>query len=232
MVVGRKLGRCGERCSSSRRERFMQMSTYRALVFAVLFAPAAHAQSGVFRLAARPDSRLWLEGTSNIRSWSCRATAIDASIDVSTVASSADPAAIAAHVQHVTIKLPVGNLRCGNGRMDRNMYRALKADDPQASFILGSFHAVPSRDRHAAYLRTAGTLTVAGENRTLDVDVRTRHMPDGTLIAEGTVPVNMSDFGIAPPTALFGAIRTGNRVTVRFELRVSTEPPVTIAAGN
>lgn len=209
------------------------MSTYRALAFAVLLAPAAHAQSpGVFRLTARPDSRLWLEGTSNIRSWSCSATGIDASIDVSSAASSANPAAIAASVQHVTIKLPVSNLKCGNGRMDRNMYRALKADDPQASFILGSFHTLPARERHSAYLRTAGTLTVAGENRALDVNVRTRYTEDGTLVAEGTVPVNMSDFGIAPPTAFFGAIRTGNRVTVRFELRVSTEAPITIAAGN
>lgn len=208
---------------------------YRALfIFAVLLAPVANAQTGggIFRLAARPDSRLWLEGTSNIRSWSCRATSLDASIDVSSLASVADPAAIASHVKRVTIKLPVGNLKCGNGRMDRNMYRALKAaDDPQTSFISGSFSAIPSREHHASTLRTAGTLTVAGENHMLDVEVRTYHMEDGTLIAEGSVPVNMSDFGIVPPTALFGAIRTGNRVTVRFELRVSTQAPYTVATG-
>jgi polyisoprenoid-binding protein YceI len=212
----------------------MRMSMYRALIFAVLLAPVANAQSGgVFRLAARPDSRLWLEGTSNIRSWSCRATSLDAYIDVSAHAALADPAAIAAYVQRVTIKVPVGSLKCGNGRMDRNMYRALKAgDDPQASFISGSFSALPVHDRHASFLRTAGTLTVAGENRTLDVEVRTHHLSDGTLVAEGIVPVNMSDFGIAPPTALFGAIRTGNRVMVRFELRVSTQAPFTVAEGN
>ena len=34
------------------------------------------------RLSVRPDSRLWLEGSSNVRDWRCDATTLDAAIDV------------------------------------------------------------------------------------------------------------------------------------------------------
>ena len=36
----------------------------------------------VVRLAVGPDSKLWIEGGSNLHDWSCKASAIDATIDV------------------------------------------------------------------------------------------------------------------------------------------------------
>jgi hypothetical protein len=39
--------------------------------------------------------------------------------------------------------------------------------------------------------------------------------------ASGAIPLLMTDFGITPPTGLFGLIRSRNEITVRFELMVS-----------
>ena len=36
------------------------------------------------RVTARADSRLWLEGSSNVRDWICKATALDATFEVRT----------------------------------------------------------------------------------------------------------------------------------------------------
>ena len=49
-----------------------------------LAGAAATAQDGtsVVRLAVREDSRLWIEGSSNLHGWSCKATTLDAAINV------------------------------------------------------------------------------------------------------------------------------------------------------
>jgi len=43
---------------------------------------------------------------------------------------------------------------------------------------------------------------------------------DGTLRAQGALPILMTDFGITPPTALFGVVRTEDRLVVKFDLFV------------
>ena len=195
----------------------MKNSLRLALASLGLCAAAAHAQS--IRVAARPDSKLWLEGTSNLRGWSCHAVTLDAWVTASDRLD-ADQSLLVSQLENVTVRVPVESLKCGNGRMDRGLYKALAADDPRARFIVGRFNVMAPSTHPDASLRTTGTVTVAGRERTLGVDVRTHRAADGTLIAEGTVPVLMTDFGIAPPTAFFGALRTGNRVLVRFELHV------------
>ena len=48
-----------------------------SLALLTLAGSIAQAQTSV-RLAVRPDSKLWLEGGSNLHSWECSSTAIDA----------------------------------------------------------------------------------------------------------------------------------------------------------
>jgi len=207
----------------------MLMKNSLRLVFALLGfgAVGAHAQS--VRVAARSDSKLWLEGTSNLRGWSCRASTLDAWVEAASDRLPADPSALVMQLENVTVRVPVESLKCGNGRMERSLYKALSADDPRARIIVGHFNVLPTHARPDMGLRTVGTLTVAGRERTLGMEVRTHRAPDGTLVAEGAVPVLMTDFGIAPPTAFFGALRTGNRVLVHFELHVSSDAIVSVA---
>ena len=42
----------------------------------------------------------------------------------------------------------------------------------------------------------------------------------GGLEAQGELPILLSDYGIVPPTGLFGAIRCADRVIVKFALTV------------
>jgi len=207
----------------------MMMKNSLRLVFALLGLCAVGARAQSVRVAARPDSKLWLEGTSNLRGWSCRASTLDAWVETASDRLTSDPATLVAQLENVTVRVPVESLKCGNGRMDRSLYKALAADDPRGRIIVGRFNVLPTQAQAEPALRTVGTLTVAGRQRTLGMEVRTRRAPDGTLVAEGAVPVLMTDFGIAPPTAFFGALRTGNRVLVHFELHVSPDALLSLA---
>ncbi|HKO15326.1 MAG TPA: YceI family protein [Gemmatimonadaceae bacterium] len=187
------------------------------------------------RLAVRPDSKLWIEGHSNLRDWSCEATALDASVDIDAL-SAADLESLATaplQLRRVQVSVPVSGLTCGHGQMDRIMYRALKADSlPAARDIEGVFDVVPSEADGDYALRTVGTLRVAGRAKRVHLDVSLERREDGTMRAQGVLPIEMTDYGVTPPTALFGVIRTANQIVVKFDLLVDPRASMTALASS
>lgn len=208
------------------------MWTRTPLIIALVAFPAmtARAQS-VAELAVGDDSQVWIEGTTNINSWSCSATAVDATIAVQ-VAFKEDPD-FPRYLKSVQVRVPVSALKCGHAPMERSLRHALKADDAVgARFITATFEAVRdgSDATNALVVNTVGALAIAGRENAVKMDVGTTRLADGTIEARGAVPILMSDFGIEPPTALFGAVRAGNRVVVRFAMRLGPEVVAAMAA--
>jgi len=200
-----------------------------AVALLACVATAARAQDT--RVSVGSESKLWIEGTSNLHGWSCKATTLDAAIDLDPAlavqVASAPPKAL----KRVQVKVPVRSLKCGHDAMDNNLYKALKADDtPDISYILATFDAVPGEIKDTFTLHTVGTLSVAGAENKIEIDVVAARMPDGSVTAKGLVPIKMTDYGIKPPTAIFGRLKTGNDVKVNFELTIGAKA-LAAAAG-
>ena len=184
----------------------------------VVAATTAGAQETT-RVSIAPTSKLWIEGTSNVHNWKCEATALDASIDIALAAqlSTAAPKML----KKVAVKVPVRGLKCGHGKMDDNLYKALNADqNSDISYLMSSFETVAGEKKDDFTLRTVGKLTLAGVENAITMDVAATRLTDGTIKASGTVPILMTAFGIKPPRAMFGTIKTGDEVKVKFELSV------------
>ncbi len=180
------------------------------------------------RVAVGPDSKLWIEGTSNLHGWSCKAEKFDAAIELDAAAVAELATATPKVLKRVEVKVPVKALKCGHGGMDDNLYKALKADDKsEISYILATFDAAPG-EADGFTLKTNGTLAIAGKENKLTMDVVAARLPDGSVKATGMVQIKMTDFGIKPPTAMFGTLRTGDEVKVNFALTVG---PKAIAAA-
>lgn len=198
------------------------------LALGALFATTGALQAQSVRLVAAPESKLLVEGGSNLHDWHCQANAIDAQIEADEAILKSAPAP--ANLKKVSVKVPVRSIKCGSGKMEDNLYKALKADDaPQISYILGTFDVQPGAG-DSYTLKTVGSLSIAGTEKSVNMDVTTKRLPDGTLRAEGELPLLMTDFGVKPPTALLGTLRTNNEVKVKFELVVAPQA-VTAAAG-
>lgn len=198
-----------------------------SLVLTGLFTLGATAQAQSTRLAVNPESKLWIEGGSNLHGWSCTATAIDAAVDVDQ-ASLKSTTMSPRLLQKVQVKVPVRNLKCGHGGMDNNLYKALKADDvPEISYIMASFDLVPATS-DSFTVKAVGALKIAGTEKSVTMDILATRRPDGGLSATGSLPLLMTDFGVKPPTAMLGTLRTSNEVTVKFSLLVG---PQTITAA-
>jgi polyisoprenoid-binding protein YceI len=200
-----------------------------SLALTALFTVAGSARAQSIRLAVAPESKLWIEGGSNLHGWSCRASSIDAMIDVDEAfLKSTSPTLL----KKVQVKVPVRNLKCGHGGMDNNLYKALKADDsPDISYILGTFEVIPGAS-DASTVKSVGTLTIAGTEKTVNMDVTASKLADGSVRAEGELPLLMTDFGVKPPTAMFGTLRTDNKITVKFTLLVGPETLTAASASD
>lgn len=193
----------------------------------VLIAGDAFAQekSATLRLPVRADSRVWLEGSSNVKDWTCKATAMEALIAVDAASvGSRDNAAIAKSLRGVDVIIPVRGLKCGDRHMEANMYDALKAPKPPAiGYIVADFEITPSLIGDNLTVEAVGKMSVAGAERPVRMTVKTESLPDGTRRARGTVPIRMTDFGIVPPRPWFGVLRTADKVLIQFEIFVSPQ---------
>lgn len=205
-----------------------------SLALVALTGPLARAQSitqaaaaAPLRLVVRSDSRLWFEGSSNVRDWRCDAAKLDASIDVDEgdAPSNATP-----RLRHVQVRVPAHMLSCGRSQMDNIMYKALHVDDePECRQIVGRFDVLTRASGGSGDLVMQGTLRIAGRERVVRVPVNVERLRDGTVRAQGELPILMTDYGIKPPSAFFGVLRTENRIVVKFDLLI--DEPAAVASS-
>ena len=190
----------------------------RTLGLAMAVAAASVAGAQTSRAVFAPASKIWIEGTSNVHDWKAEATAIDAQIELDALGLSAPAAKL---VKKVTLTIPVKGLKSGHGKMDENIQKALKADkNPEIVYTLTSIEALAGETKDAFTLRAAGTLSLAGAENSVSVDIAATRQADGTIKATGTLPVKMTAFAVKPPTAMLGAIKCGDEVKIKFDLVV------------
>jgi polyisoprenoid-binding protein YceI len=209
----------------------MKIRYYAVAAFTAILTTGLNAQETA-RIPVSPESRLWIDGTSNLHSWSCKAEQLEAAIEFDKAAAAQPSVAPPKALRRVDVKVPVKSLKCNHGGMDGNVYKALKADESaEVTYIMASFEAIAGDAKDTFTLKTVGTLKVAGVENPLTMDVVATRLADGTLKATGVVPVKMTDFGIKPPTAIFGRLKTGDEVKVNFELVVGAKAIATALGG-
>ena len=74
---------------------------------------------------------------------------------------------------------------------------------------------VPGSDATATVV---GNLTMHGVTREVRVPIDAILSPDGKLSADGEVRFDFTEFGVAPPSALFGAVKSGTIVDLNFRV--------------
>jgi polyisoprenoid-binding protein YceI len=187
------------------------------LIGIALIAGAAMTANAQSRATLGAGSKLWIEGTSNVHDWKAEASVITAEIELD-AGLGAEPGKI---VKGLNLIIPVTALKSGHDKMDDNMRKALKADkNPEIRYNLTSIEALAGETKDAFTLRATGTLSVAGTQNAITMDIAATRMADGSIKATGTVPVKMTAYQIKPPTAMLGAIRCGDEVKVKFDLVV------------
>lgn len=120
-------------------------------------------------------------------------------------------------VQKLTLTLKSETLKSGKSGMDGNAYKALETKKhPDIRFTLKSVKSIAKKEGHFL-VEAEGTLTIAGETRTMQLQAKA--YPSAREIKlSGSKAFKMSDFKITPPTALMGTVKTGDEITINYDL--------------
>ena len=155
-----------------------------------------------------------LNGTSNLHDWEMKAVA----------GTSDAPIAVAngkiTSLSKMNFSLPVKNLKSGKGAMDKNTYKALNSDaNPNISFVLTSATVVASGGNNYK-LNCRGKMTIAGTTNQTDLLATGIYNPaDKSFTVTGIKKMKMTDYNVKPPKALLGTIKTGNDISISYNVK-------------
>ena len=155
-----------------------------------------------------------LNGTSNLHDWQMKAVSgTSAAFFVVTNGK-------VTSLSKLNFSLPVKNLKSGKSGMDKNTYKALNADaNPNISFVLTSATVVPTGGNNYK-LNCQANMSIAGKtNQTELVATGIYNPADKSFTVTGVKKMKMTDYNVKPPTALLGSIRTGNDITISYNLK-------------
>ena len=65
-------------------------------------------------------------------------------------------------------------------------------------------------------VKATGNLMIAGSKKDIQLQFSLK-ADSNKLLLSGLHEINMTNFGIEAPTAMFGTIKTGDKVTIKFE---------------
>jgi polyisoprenoid-binding protein YceI len=168
------------------------------------------------RIELQPQSRLWIDGTSTVRGFTCKANEVNAVVEANGANAIAAVLTGEKGVKAVRVTIPATQLDCGNGTMNDHMRKAIKlTESPTIEFRLANYDVARNGEGVAGTI--AGTLSLGGVEKaiTLNADGKSE---GGMLHVTGSYPLKMTDYGLKPPTLMFGRIKVGETVTVKFDL--------------
>lgn len=163
-----------------------------------------------------PRVEFSVAGTSTLHDWEMVSKSGVGKADIET-----DGEVVTA-VNAVSIQLPASSLKSGTSGMDKNAYKALKVEDhPYIRFSLEDLKPTKTVNG-VSYFKATGDLMIAGTKKRVTLDA-TGKVNGDEVSFEGRTAFNLTDFQIEPPTAMFGTIETGDKVTVAFTVTLKNQ---------
>ena len=186
-----------------------------------------------------PASHVLLEGASNLSAWTSSSSQARARIvlhindsDLRAVFDKLQAGKLSADELRVPfgrlataeLSVPVSSLQGSSRGMNSDMHSALKSQQyPLIQYRLekaqdAQIRQDPTTGKPQILLKVTGVLTVAGVERMLVTALSIRQGAGQNYLVHAQTPIQMTDFGVTPPSAVFGLIRAQNSMSVIFDL--------------
>ncbi len=154
-----------------------------------------------------------IDGTSNLRDWKENVGQVTGDmLAILNPNGSVD-------LISIRIKMAVLSIKSDMGRvMDNKTYAALKATAyPDILFTLSTPLKLSQVNNCLQPVPVKGDLFLAGVCRPVVMQVKTFTLDHGTLIFEGIEQIRMTDYGVKPPSAIFGTMKASPDITIHFK---------------
>jgi len=156
-------------------------------------------------------SDLIVKGTSSLHDWNMVSNKFNCSI---TVQNNAEMVLI----NDVKFTCNSNSLKSENSIMDKKAWDALKTDE----FKFIQFNSNELIELKITSKKTEGKidgeLILLGIKKKISLPYKSELDELGNLNIKGEISIKMSEFSIEPPTALMGTIKTGDVITISFQV--------------
>lgn len=190
----------------------MRSSLSIALILFLFVAGAVQSQN----VKLQSSSDIIVEGTSNIHDWELNAEEKSGSAVLES-----EEGRITG-LQSLQITIPAEGLKSGKGGMDKNTYKALNTDEyKNIEFKLEQVKDFQDKGNKHYQIKGVGTLKIAGTSRQIPLEFTMKVINGNSVKISGEKTLDMTDYKVDPPTAMFGTITTGKEVTIKFTTNFS-----------
>jgi hypothetical protein len=155
-----------------------------------------------------------IKGTSSLHDWEMDLTNINCGVQFKQEGS------LLKSIENVSFSAKETDLKSESSLMDKKAYDALKTETyPEIKFSsVSTSDFIVENNKFKGTLK--GKLNVAGQTRDVVVPFSGTIIDNNTINVTGSTDLNMSSFNIVPPTAMLGALKTGDKITVSFNLQL------------
>jgi polyisoprenoid-binding protein YceI len=158
-----------------------------------------------------------LTGTSNLHDWEMKAAKGN-----SQATFMVNPKGKVISMSRLSFSVPAKNLKSKHSAMDKNTYKALKTDkNPNISFT-GTASSIKSTGGNNYTLSCDGKMSIAGTTKATNLAATGIYNPaNGSFNITGVKKMKMTDYNITPPTAVMGTIKTGDDITLSYNVNLT-----------
>lgn len=168
------------------------------------------------------DSKLWLEGTSTFHDFTINAKEFNSKLVLKNSMGS-DGSVQGYEISELKFSVPVKGLDSDKESMNENMQDAMNMEEyPNITFELTfpvQFNLKNNLD--SVKVNAAGNLTIAGVKKPVFMNIEVIKKADNKFEFKGSQKLLMTSYNVDPPTMFFGTMKTGDEITVMFNLFLS-----------
>ena len=152
-------------------------------------------------------ANMTVEGTSTLHDWHMKSSSAEVSAMIEK-----DAAGKVTAVKSMSFTMAAKSLKSGKDAMDKNAYKALKAEQNPS---------ITATDDKTFLVKAVVALTVAGKTVDTPLEATIVKVSDTSYTIKGSKSFKMSAFEVKPPSFMMGAVKTGDDVTLKFDLTLN-----------
>lgn len=121
-------------------------------------------------------------------------------------------------IQNAQLIVKVNDLKSESSGLDKNAYNAMNASaNPQIIFTSSDVNLVSS-DGINYSLKLSGKLSMSGVTKALDLTGTGKLNSDKSFSFSGSKKIDMTLWGIKPPSFMMGAMKTGKEIIIKYTI--------------
>jgi hypothetical protein len=175
----------------------------------------------VYTYSIGEESWISISGSSNVNTFECYSNSKFSNGNIFVVANEKDNSL---NFTNASLSIGIYSFECKNPMMNRDFYKTLGAEkNPGITIELINATPIYHKETNSGQIgRVNATIAVTLNNKCkiIEMPIDWQKINATSYRVSGSKAINMTDFGISPPSPAFGLIKVNNQISINFSMHV------------